>query len=1028
MDKSFTDNLHNIVLNHIADENFGASNLASLLGLSLSQTFSKPYALTPSGYKAKGSSLTKFDSREIPIDQENDSEPRPLFSLPSVERNRSLAINFSLYKLLSFFLVFFIQLSIQAQTRIEIPKDSNWIRTLIDELEVMSDEQHQWSAESLFATSDNLFEPNKVDTKPVLHNYWARFVLANTTENEQWLSFESYYWDYVTLYFRDSTGNVTVIPFGILSNPNNHKFLVRSQTEYDVLANFESSGQFRREDNINLVIKPTLPALEIKTLTNYLDGITFGIMFSLALYNLFLFISLRDRTYFWYSLYILSFAFSFMTLFASEPPKWTQFIITDYPLFAFYIKKIADPLIWISYTNFVRYFLTTKDRHPVWDKALKICIVLIILQFLINLTGIYHFSGVLRVMIWNIVVVVCFVLAIISYFGGHTRARFFILGQFFLLAGLIITFMHYAGWDALVFLPKTAFFNYFRTPSSVFVFGAIESIVFSFALVDKYNMMQKDITRVKIEKEKEKSEALRLQELDIFKTRFYSNITHEFRTPLTVIQGLAESVKSDIKKNVLNDVEKSLTLISRNGQKLLQLINEMLDLAKLESGSMDLQLHQTDIIPFVKYLSESFHSLAKKKEINLVVYSEIDALLMDFDPNKVASIISNLLSNAIKFTSDNGKIIVHLSETIQNSKKYFVVKVKDNGVGIPNNVIANIFNRFYQVDTSSSRKHEGTGVGLALAKELVVLMKGTLHVESLLDRGTTFILQLPVTNEARQIKDVEIDMKQLVNLSSEDALLVRSQQNNSISKLPLALIIEDNFDVAYYIETCLAEKYETLHAKNGHIGIEMAYKNIPDIIISDVMMPEKDGFEVCETLKRDQRTSHIPIILLTAKASEEDKIEGLKHGADAYLIKPFNKAELFIRLEKLIMLRKSLIQKYSDSTYKSLKTTTTNDLEVQFLNKVIACIEKNMENSNFKIVFLARELGLSESQLYRKIKALTNTSTGIFIRSVRLQKAKELLQNKEFNISEICYKVGFTDPSYFSRVFKDEFGCAPSEI
>jgi DNA-binding response OmpR family regulator len=613
--------------------------------------------------------------------------------------NRSLAVNFSLYKLLPFFLIFFIQLNIQAQSRIEIPRDSNWNITLIEELEIMSDEERQWSAESLFSTSDDLFEPNTADAKPDLHNYWARFELANTTENEQWVSFESYYWDYVTLYFRDSIGQITVIPFGVLNNPNNHKFLVLPQTQYDVLANFESNGEFRREDNINLVMKPT----------------------------------------------------------------------------------------------------------------------------------------------------------------------------------------------------------------------------------------------------------------------------HEFRTPLTVIQGMVETVKSKIKKNELNDVDKPLTLISRNGQKLLRLINEMLDLAKLESGSMDLQLEQTDIIPFIKYLSESFHSFAIKKDINLVVYSEIDALLMDFDPNKVAS---------------------------------------------------------------NSHKHEGTGIGLSLVKELVDLMEGTLHVESTLNKGTTFIIQLPITNQASRIKDVEIDMKQFVISSSEDSIPAESQTNDLISKLPLALIIEDNMDVAYYIITSLAGKYETLHAKNGNLGIEIAFQEIPDIIISDVMMPEKNGFEVCETLKNDQRTSHIPIVLLTAKAkaTDEDRLDGLRHGADAYLTKPFNKEELFIRLEKLITLRKSLIQKYSDSSYKSVQIENTNDLEVNFLNKVVSCIEKNIENSNFKVIYLARELGLSESQLYRKVKALTNISTAVFIRSVRLQKAKQLLQNKEFNVAEVSYKVGFTDPSYFSRVFKDEFDCTPSEI
>ena len=938
-----------------------------------------------------------------------------------------LAASFSLYKLLPFCFVFFIQFSIQAQTRIEIPANSNWSKLLVDELEVMSDEQRQWSAESLFASSDDLFEHNNVAEKPVLHNYWARFVLANTTENEQWLSFGSYYWDYVTLYLRDSAGQITMIPFGVLSNSYNNKFLFPPQSEYQILANFESSGQFRRESNINLVIKPTLATLERKTFTNYMDGIIFGIMFGLALYNLFLFFSLRDKTYFWYTLYILSFAFSFMTLFASTPPKLAQFFSPDYPLFAFYIKKIADPIIWISYVNFVRYFLATKDRHPVWDKVLKFSIVLIILQFIINVTGIYHFSGVTRVIIWNLVVVVCIALAIISYFKGYTRARFFIIGQFFLLAGLVITFLYYANVDVLFFLPKTELVNYFRNPSSTFIFGAAESIIFSFALADKYNMLQNDIARVKIEKEKEKSEALRLQELDTFKTRLYSNITHEFRTPLTVIQGMAETAKSNIESKQYIIAKKSLEMIGRNGKKLLRLINEMLDLAKLESGTMKLKLQQADIIPFVKYVCESFQSLADRKGINLTVYSEKESLIMDFDTNKLVSIITNLLSNAIKFTPDLGEIIVHLNRVQNNDKQFFTIKVKDTGLGLSEEDLTNIFNRFYQVDGSSSREQDGTGIGLALTKELIELMGGTIEVESTLKKGSTFSMKIPITNNAPEAKEVEINIENLSHsLSYSES--IEEQQQNEENDLPLALIVEDNIDVAYYIQTCLIGSYKILHAKNGVIGEEMAHKNIPDIIISDVMMPEKDGFELCKALKCDQRTSHIPIVLLTAKANEEDKIEGLSQGADAYLTKPFNKAELFIRLEKLITLRKNLAQKYSNTSYKYLQTETTNDLEIQFLNKVIACIEKNMENSNFKILFLARDLGLSESQLYRKIKALTNISTAVFIRSVRLQKAKELLQNKEFNIAEVCYKVGFTDPSYFSRAFKDEFGSTPSDI
>ncbi len=553
---------------------------------------------------------------------------------------------------------------------------------------------------------------------------------------------------------------------------------------------------------------------------------------------------------------------------------------------------------------------------------------------------------------------------------------------------------------------------------NIFLVIGLMVLIFAVGMYSRLRFVRKSRALLNIEKNRaERSEQL--------KNTLYTNITHEFRTPLTVIQGMAESAKSNIENKQYNAVGKSLEMIGRNGKKLLRLINEMLDLAKLESGNMDLKLQQADIIPFVKYLSESFHSFAEKKEINLTVYSEVDNLIMDFDANKLASIVSNLLSNAIKFTPVLGKIIVHLSEIQNNNKHFFIIKVKDNGLGLSKENIANIFNRFYQVDDSSSRSQEGTGIGLALTKELVELLGGTIEVESTIKKGSAFIVQIPVNNNAPQVKEIEFNKKGVIipTSSSEDVL-----QQNTESDLPLVLIIEDNVDVAYYLQSCLTETYKTLHAINGSIGIEMAYKNIPDIIISDVMMPVKDGFEVCKTLKSDQRTSHIPIILLTAKASEDDKIEGLEQGADAYLTKPFNQTELSIRLEKLISLRKNLVQKYSDSSFKSLQTETKNDLEAQFLNKVITCIEKNIENSDFKIIFLARDLGLSESQLYRKLKALTNTSTAIFIRSVRLQKAKELLQKKEFNISDVCYKVGFTDPSYFSRVFKDEFGSTPSEI
>jgi len=522
-------------------------------------------------------------------------------------------------------------------------------------------------------------------------------------------------------------------------------------------------------------------------------------------------------------------------------------------------------------------------------------------------------------------------------------------------------------------------------------------------------------------------ERKRLKDVNQLKNALFTNITHEFRTPLTVIKGMTDTIKSNLVIKKYDNLDTSLEMIERNSDGLLQLVNEMLDLAKIESGNMELQLVQADIIPFIKYVCESFESYAEENQIDLTIYSEVESLIMDFDTNKLTSVLSNLLSNAVKFTPESGKIIVHVKQQTKNESPSLFIKVKDNGIGIAKDELPNIFSRFYQTDASTVRESEGTGIGLALTKEIVELMDGTIEVNSSLHTGSEFNVIIPITNKARKTEKVE--MGKLPQVSRFQTTI--PQSHNTIledSDRPLVLIVEDNLDVAHYLRSCLKDKFETLHASNGIQGIEMALDQVPDIIISDVMMPGKDGFEVCETLKSDERTDHIPIIILTAKASFEDKLKGLSHGADAYLAKPFVKEELFIRLDKLIANRKKLMNKIQVEGSGIILKKRTKDPKLQFLKKIIKLIHNDIGNSNFGSEDLAKSLLVSESQIYRKIKAITGKSTAIYIRSIRLQFAKQVLMNSDKTVSEVAFDVGFNDPSWFSRSFKEEFGYSPSAI
>ena len=504
----------------------------------------------------------------------------------------------------------------------------------------------------------------------------------------------------------------------------------------------------------------------------------------------------------------------------------------------------------------------------------------------------------------------------------------------------------------------------------------------------------------------------------------YTNITHEFRTPLTVILGMNDVVHQFAEKIENHKIFRASEMIKRNGRNLLDLINQLLDLSKLQSGKLQLNYQSGNVIGYLKYLMESFQSYAEEKDIHLKFSSDQNQLIMDFDKEKLNHIMSNLVSNAIKYTPQHGKVNVLVS-TEAGRHNQLELKITDNGQGIAPDQISKIFDRFYQGDSISIRQVEGTGIGLYLVRELVHLLEGSIQVQSTLGEGTEFTVCLPITNHS-----IIEDNPHLEDTSKKKFEKIEAPVPETTSKekdIPLLLIVEDNPDIAHYIGTALRSVYRTVFAKNGNEGIEKAIDIIPDLIISDVMMPEKDGFELCKILKRDERTSHIPIIILTAKANAESKIEGLELGADAYLAKPFDKKELLIRIKNLLNVRAVMQKRFSKNDFSKIIKKDTAHLD-KFLIKTKDAILLNIENEDFGIANLCKALNISRAQLHRKLVALTGHSASHLIRSIRLERAQELLLTRSLNISEVAYKVGFKTQAHFSRTFSEAMGITPSEF
>ena len=532
----------------------------------------------------------------------------------------------------------------------------------------------------------------------------------------------------------------------------------------------------------------------------------------------------------------------------------------------------------------------------------------------------------------------------------------------------------------------------------------------------------------------EREEHKQLEALNSKKIQFFTNISHEFRTPLTLILNpLNDIIKGDF-NNLSEATKNKLEIIHKNSNRLSRLINELMDFRKLQFNKMAVNASKIDLIPFIEEVSSHFEEEANEKNIILSVdYSEKPINVWG-DPSMLEKIIFNLLSNAFKVTPTNGMVSIYINK--KNTKVNFPIVdsdkllesieiiIEDTGAGIKKENINKIFDRFYQVTEFDKQYYGGTGIGLEVVRNFIELHKGKIEVSSKLNIGTQFKIQLPRGNSHLKI----INNKERVKLNINDNLLTKLtaiESSNNKSKDKKILIIDDNSELRTYLKNELTINYNILLAENGKIGFDLANKHIPDIIITDVMMPVMDGIELCKMIKNDLRTSHIPIMMITAKGMEIDKIKGIDSGADVYLQKPFNMNVLKSHLKQLISTRKILFKKYLSGIDFSENTTS---LDQEFILNVLNYINKNISDNNLNVENLADELLLSRSKLYRKIKALTGLTANEFIRNVRLEKSKEILENSEFSISEICYKVGFSSPSYFTKCFKLQYGVLPKEV
>jgi signal transduction histidine kinase/DNA-binding response OmpR family regulator len=528
-----------------------------------------------------------------------------------------------------------------------------------------------------------------------------------------------------------------------------------------------------------------------------------------------------------------------------------------------------------------------------------------------------------------------------------------------------------------------------------------------------------------------------LQDVNQAKINFFTSISHEFRTPLTLMISPLKELITRLDETNPAELQRKFKIIYGNASKLLTLVNQLLDFRKAETNNIELLLSKQDLVSFTKQTALLFNDIAKRKKISFKFISSITTLSVCFDEEKLEKVFFNLLSNAFKFTPEQGEITLTLELLQLNDQDVIKLTLSDTGQGIPEKDLHSIFEPFQQSSITKKQNQTGSGIGLALVKKYVELHNGTVSATSIAGVGSTFTLVIPaitICDEAKTLKPNfahhltnQTDLL-MASLDESSPLMLKEVKTGEEHHLPKLLLIEDDNDLRAYLKEVLLANYRVFEAPTAAEGFELADAKHPDLIISDVMLPDYNGFVLCEKIKSEFKTSHIPVILLTALADMPNQLSGLKSGADAYISKPFDLQHLFLTIENLIRQRRKMQAKFYQGINLETSEYTANQEDQNFLTRVISEIEKNITDSSFDVETLCKCINLSQPQTYRKIKALTNLSITEFIRNIRIKKAAQLLASGNHSISEVAYEVGFSDPNYFSKCFTKVYGQTPTEF